>query len=402
MTTFRYKALDAAGQERTGTAKGRTVTEVRYALQTKELMLTEIAVKKSVLDIQVTQPRITPTELMHLSHQLAAFIRAGIPILDAITELGEGADSRAVRQVMSEIASDLRSGASLTESFDRHPKDFPTFYRGILKSAELTGQLDVVLDQLAMYLERDMEARRKIKSAMVYPAVVAVMAVGTVVILTFFVLPKFEVFFANLDAQLPLPTRMLLAFSAFIQSWWPVIAGLLLLAGVAYVVGVRTPRGRLLRDRTMLRIPAVGETLRASLIERFSRILASMVGAGVPLPEAMTVATKSLNNRAFELPLEQARAAMLDGAGLTEPIAATRLFPSMAIQMLRVGEETGSLDTQLEVAASFYSRELDYKVKRLATLVEPAVIVVMGSIVGFVAIALVSAMYGIFRSTSLV
>lgn len=402
MTTFRYKALDQAGQEREGTAKGRTVTEVRYSLQSKELMLTEISVKKSALDIQVTQPRVTPTELMHLSHQLAAFIRAGIPLLDAITELGEGADSRAVRQVMTDIAADLRSGSSLTEAFDRHPKDFPTFYRGILKSAELTGQLDVVLDQLATYLERDMEARRKIKSAMVYPAVVAVMAVGTVVILTFFVLPKFEVFFANLDAQLPLPTRMLLVFSAFVQSWWPVIAGLILLVTLIYVLGVRTPRGRLLRDRTLLRVPAVGDTLRASLIERFARILASMVGAGVPLPEAMTVATNSLNNLAFELPLQQARSAMLDGAGLTEPIAATRLFPSMAIQMLRVGEETGSLDTQLEVAAGFYARELDYKVKRLATLVEPAVIVVMGTIVGFVAIALVSAMYGIFRSTSLV
>lgn len=401
MPAYSYTGQTEDGQDKKGTVKAKNLATARFAVQDKGITGATLTVKKSLLDIQVTPPRIKPTDLMHLSRQLAAFLRAGIPILDAISELSEGSDSRAVSRVLDEIARDLRAGGTLTEAFDRHPKDFPTYYRGILKSAELTGQLDVVLDQLAVYLERDLEAGRKLKSAMVYPAIVAIMSIGTVAVLTLVVLPKFQKFFASLDAQLPAPTRLLLSISAFVQQWWWVFAVLGLLAALVYVVAVRLPAGRLLRDRTLLRLPAIGETIRASAIERFTRILASMVGAGIPLPEAMQVATKSLNNLAFEIPLERARQQMLDGAGLAAPIAATKLFPGMAIQMIRVGEDTGTLDRQLEVAAAFYARELDYKVKKLATLVEPAVIVVMGGVVGFVAIALVSAMYGIFRATNL-
>ena len=152
-----------------------------------------------------------------------------------------------------------------------------------------------------------------------------------------------------------------------------------------------------MRDTVLLKLPAIGDTLRYAIVERFCRVFASMVSAGVPLPEAMRVAGSSLNNRVYTDALDEARTAMLEGQGLAGPISATKLFPSMATQMMRVGEDTGSLDTQLEVAASFYEQELDFKIKRLTTLFEPVVILVMGGLVGFVAIALVSAMYGIFR-----
>ena len=239
------------------------------------------------------------------------------------------------------------------------------------------------------------------KGALVYPAVVAATSVVTVLILAVFVLPKFKDFFSSLDAQLPLPTRMLLAMTAFLGSWWWVVAaGLVALAGT-YLVGVRTAGGRRLRDGLLLRVPAVGPTIRFAVVERFTRLLASMMAAGVPLPEAMTVATGSLRNLVFERPLRHARAQMIEGAGLAGPIAATGLFPGVMTQMIRVGEETGTLDTQLEVAAAYYERELDYKIKKLTTLIEPAVVLMMGLIVGFVAVALVSAMYGIFRTVDL-
>jgi type IV pilus assembly protein PilC len=243
---------------------------------------------------------------------------------------------------------------------------------------------------------------RKIRTAMMYPAIVAVMAVATSLILAFFVLPRFEEFFASLDAQLPLPTRMLLAVNAFTQRWLWLIVGSLVALVVGFVVGVRTRPGRRLRDRAMLRIPVVGPTIRSSVTERFTRVLASMVHGGIPLPVAMDVASSSLHNLAFEEPLAAARAKMLDGAGLAGPIAETDMFPHMAVQMMRVGEHTGTLDRQLDMAAGFYGRELDHQVKKLSALVEPAIILVMGTLVGFVAIALVSAMYGIFRATPLV
>lgn len=356
---------------------------------------------KALLATELTPSRIKPADLMHLSRQLGAFLRAGIPILRALDVLVEEADQKATRRVLQAISDDLRSGSTLAQAVDRHPKDFPDYYRGILRSAELTGRLDSTLDQLAGYLERDLEARRKIVSAMVYPAIVAVMSAGTVLVLSVFVLPKFEDFFAGLNADLPLPTRMLLAATGFAGRWWTVMLGTGALLGIAALVGLRTPRGRFLAHRLLLAAPVLGETVRFALIERFTRLLASMVACGVPLPTAIAVATGSLRNLVFEQALGRVRAQMVQGAGLAAPIAGTGLFPGVAAQMIRVGEDTGTLDTQLELAASYYERELDYKIKKLTTVIEPTVIVVMGAVVGFVAIALVSAMYGIFRSADL-
>ncbi|MEI6620485.1 MAG: type II secretion system F family protein [Actinomycetes bacterium] len=400
MPKFAYAATNATGETVKGTVKADSFPDARRELDIMNLDVTDIKQKREIGKMEVSETRIKRVELMNLSRQLAAFVRAGISILDAISELAEDADSRGVKRVLTDIGDQLREGSTLSEAVDRHPKDFPTFYRGILKSAELTGQLDTVLDQLSKYVERDLEARRKIKGAMTYPAVVAVMAVGTVVVLTAVVLPKFKEFFASLDAELPVPTRMMLAMSDWIQAWglWVLLISLLLFIG--FMVGKRTRRGRKIKDRVMLRIPVIGTTLRYSIIERFTRILASMVGAGVPLPEAMKVATDSLNNLVFEDALTVARQEMLSGGGLSGPIARTNLFPGMASQMMRVGEQTGTLDSQLVVAAGYYESELDYKVKRLATIIEPVVIVFMGSIVGFVAVALVSAMYGIFRAVN--
>jgi type IV pilus assembly protein PilC len=227
------------------------------------------------------------------------------------------------------------------------------------------------------------------------------MAMITVMVLVVYVLPKFETFFQSFDAKLPLPARMLLGFSRFLTEWWMVIGAILIVVvglGVAYF---RTGRGRLMRHKMMLRFPVVGDVVRYSVVERFCRILGSMLRAGVPVPDALTAATEGTNNLVFERKLAQANAAVLRGEGLSEPLAETHLFPGAAEQMLRVGEESGTLDRQLDLAADFYQGELEYKLKRLTSLFEPTVIVVMGLIVGFVAVALVSAMYGIFNQVNL-
>jgi type IV pilus assembly protein PilC len=348
------------------------------------------------LNVDLTTKRVKRADLMNLSRQLAAFMRAGIPLLSAIAVLGEESARPAVTRVMGGIEADLRAGSTFAEAVDRHPRDFPPFYRGILRSAELTGRLDTVLDQLSVYLERDLEARRKIKGAMMYPAVIAVMAVATVAILSVVVLPKFVDFFASLDVELPLATRLMLGFSGFATTWWWAILGGAAAVVVAYLLGMRLPAVRLVRDGLLLRTPVVGSTIRFAVVERFTRLMGSMISAGVPLPESLSVATASLRNLVFERALRQVRQQMLDGAGLAGPVGATGLFPGVASQMIRVGEETGTLDTQLAVAAEYYERELDYKIKKLTTLIEPIVVLFMGLVVGFVAVALVSAMYGVF------
>lgn len=349
---------------------------------------------RSRFNLELTTKRVKRVDLMNLSRQLGAFLRAGIPLLGAVSMLAEESPKPAVRRVMTEIGAGLRSGSTFSDAVDRSPKDFPPFYRGILRSAELTGRLDAVLDELHGYLERDYEARRKVKGALIYPAVIAVMSVVAVVILSVFVLPKFVDFFESLGVPLPLATRMLLGLSTFVSTWWwALLAGLAAIV-VGYLLGMRLPEARRARDALLLRTPALGSTIQFAVTERFTRLLASMLSAGVPLPEAMSVATGSLRNLPFERGLAVARRQMLDGAGLAGPIAAVGLFPSVAMQMMRVGEATGTLDVQLGVAAAYYERELDYKIKKLTTLVEPIVMTVMGLIVGFVAVALVQAMYG--------
>lgn len=363
-------------------------------------MVTYPVENKSFLKKELTPPRVKREEVMHLSRQLGAFIRAGLPLIDAVHILGEEARNSSVRKMMRTVEDGLRSGEKLSDCFDRHPKIFPEFYRGILRSAELTGKLDEVLEQLAAYLERDLEARRKIKQATIYPAVIAVMSVVTVAVLASFVLPRFKVFFESLDAELPLPTRMLLVATDFLTQWWWAIAGGLGLLALVIAAALRTEGGRLLRDKVFLKIPVLGDTIQYALVERFSRILSSMVSAGVSLPDALRVAGESLRNRVYVRALAVVGEALLVGEGLARPLAATELFPSTAVRMIRVGEETGTLDDQLAVTARYYEGELDYKLKKLTALFEPAVIIVMGLVVGFVAVALVSAMYGIFNQVN--
>jgi type IV pilus assembly protein PilC len=396
MTAYGYVATQADGQVATGRARAASRQEAESMLNGRGLGEVELTEKKGLLQLELTAKRVKRAEIMHLSRQLGAFVHAGLPLVDAVHTLGAESGNTSVRRMMAEVEVRLQAGDTLSNCFDSHPKIFPAYYRGILRSAELTGELDIVLDQLSKYLERDEEARRKVKSAMIYPSIIAGMSVVTVLVLSVFVLPQFKVFFAGLHATLPLPTRILLATTDFFgQWWWAVLIGALTLA-LASFLAVRTPPGRYARDRLVLALPVVGDTVQYALVERFCRILASMVSAGVPLPQALQVATDSLRNVVFSRALADVEDAMLEGEGLATPLIRTRLFPPTAAQMMRVGEETGTLDTQLNVTAQYYEGELDYKIKKLTSLIEPVVIIAMGGVVGFVAIALVSAMYGIY------
>jgi type IV pilus assembly protein PilC len=401
MPRYAYAATGPDGLIQTGRGQAKSLAEMEQSLRARDLSDVSVTVKKSLLKVDVWAKRVKRDEIMHLSRQLSAFIRAGLPLLDAVHTLGDEADNPSVKAMLAEVEEGLLSGDTLSDCLDRHPKVFPDYYRGILRSAELTGQLDTVLDQLAAYLERDLEARQKVKAAMIYPGVIAGMSVVTVVVLSTFVLPRFKVFFAGLNAKLPLPTRLLLTMTDFMtQWWWAIVGGAAIISVITYAV-LKTTVGRHLRDRIFLRLPVVGATIQFALVERFCRILASMVDAGVPLPEALRVASGSLRNQVFTRALAKVGLAVLEGEGIAEPLASTRLFPPTAVQMIRVGEDTGTLDTQLEVTARYYERELDYKIKKLTALFEPAVIMVMGLVVGFVAVALVSAMYGIFNQSSI-
>ena len=245
-----------------------------------------------------------------------------------------------------------------------------------------------------------MEARQKIRSALMYPLVILVMSIITVVVLVSYVLPKFTTFFKEFDAKLPTVTRVLLSIADFFETWWWALALGAVIIVLLFMRANRSERGRQRRDEILLKLPAIGTVVEYNVIERFCRIIAAMMQAGVPLPDAMQAAIEGCNNGVYADGARRRARAMLEGEGMARPIVATGLFPPAATQMIRVGEETGTLDAQLDAAADFFAKELDYKLARLTSLAEPAVIIFMGVIVGFVAVALVSAMYGVFHGNS--
>ena len=340
---------------------------------------------------------VDPEEVMNFSRQAASFLRAGIPILDSLAIVGEESASKKMTEVLDDVRTRVRGGASLGDAIALHPKVFPGYYIAMVRSAELTGQLDDVLDQLSGYMERDIAARRQVKSALTYPMVVMGLAIVAVIVMATFILPKFKGLYETLEADLPLPTRMLLGITDFVTNWWPVILGTIaaiFVIGVG-VIGGKHGKGR--RDRLMLRLPAIGALFHLVAVERFCRVLAALVNAGVSLPDAVQVSADSTNNRLFQEKLRIVREAMMRGEGLARPVTASGLFPAAARQMIRVGEATGTLDQQLKTAATFYERELAYRLKKATDLFEPAVIIGVGCTVGFVAVAQVSAMYSVFK-----
>jgi type IV pilus assembly protein PilC len=397
MQKYKYSGLDATGSKVSGTEVAETKNAAHLALLDRGFESVEVSDRASVLKFEITKKRVPRKDLMHFSRQLGVFVKAGIPIMEALEVIGSETSDKVLKVTILDMIDRLQAGDTFASAAAAHPEAFPNYYLGILGSAELTGTLDVVLDQLADYIERDIDARGKITGALIYPAVVFVMAIVTVVILATFVLPRFKVFFDSFHATLPLPTRIMLSISGFVSTWWwALLAGMVLL-----VVGImalrRNDRGKAWIDSMVLKAPVMGDMVQAAILERICRILSSMIHAGVALPDAMAVTGEAANNAVYKKGLTQVREEMMEGQGLSDPIARTGLFPGAARQMFRVGEETGTLDEQLELAATYYNREVDIRVKRFTSLFEPAVIIFMGLIVGFVAVALVSAMYGIYH-----
>ncbi|MFM2072512.1 MAG: type secretion system protein [Actinomycetota bacterium] len=399
MPKFAYAAIDASGATIEGFQKAETIGDARAALIDKHLYPVKIEERRGALQFELTQEKVKKKELMHFTRQLAVFVKAGIPITEALDIIGDETSDVALRRTISSMVEDLRNGGNLSDAAKKHPEAFPSYYIGILQSAELTGKLDETLENLAGYLDRELETRAKVVGALSYPMVVMVLAVITVAILAGYVLPQFKPLFEELHADLPLPTRMLLGVATiFTDMIYIPIGAFGLFFGVLYWL-FRTESGKPTKDRMVLKIPVIKGIVEYAILERFCRILGAMMKAGVPLPDGLRTTTEAVDNTVFREQLEVAQNVMLEGAGFARPLADTGLFPGAAKQMFKVGEETGTLDEQLHVASIYFDRELESRIKKFTAMFEPIMIIFVGVIVGFVAMALVSAMYGVLGST---
>ena len=395
MPKFAYSAIDATGAEIEGVTKADTIGTARSVLVEQNLFPIKIEESRGIFDFELTKEKVKKKNLMNFTRQLSVFVKAGIPITDALTTIGDESTDVALRRAIGEMVDDLRNGGLLSASAAQHPQVFPNYYIGILQAAELTGRLDESLDSLAGYISREMETRAKVVGALAYPMVVMVLALFTVMILAGYVLPQFKPLFEELDAELPLPTRMMLFMARFFTDLWYVTAiGFLVFFGTIAFLAIH-PTGKELWQRMSLKIPIIGGIIEFAILERFCSVLHTMLQAGVAIPSAMETTIEAVSNVVYREQLDIARQQMLEGSGFSQPLIETELFPGAARQMFKVGEETGTLDQQLEVAAEYFNRELEYRIKTFTTLFEPIMIIFVGVIVGFVAIALVSAMYGV-------
>jgi type IV pilus assembly protein PilC len=398
MPSYRYRAYNEAGQRRDGQIDAAGTSAAEQALWLEGLKIVQLnpaPPKKTMADYFPSLYQISRGDIILFTRQLATFIRAGVPMSRALAIIAEETASPLFKRVILSVLDDLERGQNLSESLLKHPTVFPSLYIDLVRVAELTGNLEATLIELAGYLRRDLNTIRRVRTAMIYPTVILVVATGVVLILVFFALPAFVRIFAEFRVQLPLSTRILIGIVAFARQWGLVMgAGAAAVAG-AIVLALRTERGRYLKDQLALKAPIFGPIVLSAVLNRFARTLAMVLKAGVPLGQTFEAVIAGTGNRVFQRGLRTVKEQMTSGEGFAGPLLRTRLFPPMLTQMVRVGEETGTLDTYLEQAAEFYEEELEYRVRAMVSLIEPVMTVAVAVVVGFIAVSLISAMYGL-------
>lgn len=398
MPSYRYRAYNEAGQRRDGQIDAGGISAAEQALWLEGLKIVQLnpaPPKKTMADYFPSLYQISRGDIILFTRQLSTFVRAGVPMSRALGIIAEETASPLFNRVILSVLDDLERGQNLSEALLKHPKVFPTLYIDLVRVAELTGNLEATLNELAGYLRRDLNTIRRVRTAMIYPTVILVVATGVVLILVFFALPAFVRIFAEFRVELPLSTRILIGIVEFTRRWGLVMgAGAAAAAGVV-VLALRTQGGLYLKDRLALKAPIFGPIVLAAILNRFARTLAMVLKAGVPLGQTFEAVIAGTGNRVFQRGLGTVKEQMTSGEGFAGPLLRTRLFPPMLTQMVRVGEETGTLDAYLDQAAEFYEEELDYRVRAMVSLIEPVMTVAVAIVVGFIAVSLISAMYGL-------
>jgi type IV pilus assembly protein PilC len=352
-------------------------------------------VRSSARSFFTYQPKIKPQVVVQFCRQMASFARVGVSITAAMDIFAEQGHTRLLRQTYQAVAADIRRGIRLSDALAAHPLVFPRIVSDMVRSAEVTGNLDVVLTQAARHIEREAAARQRVRSAMTYPVIIMVFALCIAIGIVAFVLPQFTGLYGALGVKTPGLLNALLDLSHFITHHVWTLVLIIALIVIAIWVWMRSEPGRYFRDSVLVKVPGIAPMLRASMIEGFCRGLGDMLSAGVPIGQTFEVVIGNVRNRVYRQALRGVGPALAAGDGIYRPLEKTGVFPGAVIQMFRVGEETGTLDASLSEAADMYENELDYRLKRLTALLEPAMIVFVGLLVGFVAVTLITSIYSL-------
>lgn len=402
MPLYKYAAKDFALNRTTGEIQAVSEKEARSMLKQQDLFVLEIKEIKSKkekggsglnMEIEIFESKVKHDELTLFSRQFATLIDSGVPISRSLHILSMNTENKTLKKVLTTVTEDIEQGQSLSVALSKHKKIFPSLYIDMVAAAEIGGALPEVLDRLATYMEKDKSVRGKVKSAFTYPTIVMLVAIIAVIVILSVVIPKFIPLFEDLGAELPLPTRMLIGASTFLQSYWYVALIAVGLFGLGVFLYSKTKVGRKHIDWLKLHIPIIGVVVRKSSIARFARTLETLQRSGVPLMESLEIVGKTSGNVHIEKALQYALESLGEGQGISKPLAITNIFPPLVTQMMEIGEETGELEKMLSKIADFYEEEVDVAVKNLTSMIEPVITVFLGVVVGFIAIAVIMPMY---------
>ncbi len=390
MATFSYTVRDTSGQTRTGTSEAENAEVLRRRLQEQGFTVADItqtaAGKKRAGG---GWGRVKLGDLSVFCRQFSTMIDAGVSLVRALDVLGEQTQNPKLRRMILDIQQEVESGQTLSKSMSKYPKTFNNLFIGLIRAGEVGGVLEEALQRLSGFLEKDMELRRKVKAAMTYPVIVIVVAVGIVVGLTTFIVPKFVELFRDLGVkELPAMTQVLVDFSDFLKNrWW---MGLIII--IATYLALKyfgtTRIGRRVIDRIKLKIPVFGKLHHKIALARFSRTLGTLLVSGVPILQALETVAGTVGNGIIAEAVMQARARIREGDRINDPLEKSRMFPPMVVHMISIGEESGALDSMLAKIAEFYEQEVEATLQSLTSAIEPVLIVVLGFCVGFIVIAM--------------
>jgi type IV pilus assembly protein PilC len=390
MPKYAWEGRLPQGGFRKGELEGPNEMAVRAYLRQQQIIPTKIV--KKATEIKITLPfmkgKVKKKSLAIFTRQMATMIDAGLPLVQSLDILAQQEEDETFQDIIKTIKNEVEAGATLAAALQKHPRVFDDMYVNLVVAAEEAGTLDVILSRLATHIEKMEELKKKIRSAMVYPAMIVTVAIGVTIVLMVFVVPVFEKLFAGIGSTLPLPTRVVIAVSNIFKSYLPIVIAIVVALVIILQRYYKTENGKRRIDDLMLKLPIFGELIRKVAIARFARTLGTLVSSGVPILESLNIVAGAAGNKVVEEAILKGRISISEGQTISEPLSQSGVFPVMVTQMISVGETTGSLELMLNKVADFYESEVDTAVATLSSMLEPVLMIFLGVIVGGLVIAM--------------
>ena len=395
MPTFEWKGRGRGGQDQTGVLVADSKEAAIGALRRQQIVVTAVKEKGKELAFPKWGGKVPPGLIAIFTRQFSVMIDAGLPLVQCLEILGSQQEHKSFKRSLLQIRQDVESGSTLADAMRKHPKTFNDLFTNMVAAGEAGGILDTILQRLATYIEKSVKLNSQVKSAMIYPVAVISIAVLVVMVILWKVIPVFEALFKGLGAELPMPTVVVIALSNFIADFWWLIT-IVIVGGITFIKRYHaTYKGKRVLDGLLLKMPVLGMLLRKIAVARFCRTLATLTSSGVPILDGLQITAKTAGNSIVEDAIMATRKSVEEGKTISEPLADTDVFPSMVVQMIAVGEQTGALDTMLSKIAEFYEDEVDTAVAGMMKLLEPILIAFLGVAIGGIVIAMYMPMFSL-------